>query len=102
MSQFDVYRNPDAHSRKAFPFVVVLQHDVVSETESVIVAGLVPSKEQESTRLFPRFKIAGRSYSMRTPDLASMPRKVLIAPIASLRDEWHRIGAALDILFTGI
>ena len=102
MSQFDVFRNPDARSRKAFPLIVVLQHDVVDDTESVIVAGLIPSKDQGTTRLFPRFKIAGRSYTMRTPDLASMPRKVLTAPVASLRSEWHQIDAALDILFTGI
>ena len=102
MRQYDVFRNPTPRSRKAIPFIVVLQHDVVADTDSVIVAGLARALMRPPHRLYPDFEIEGRLYTLLTPDLASFPREVLQNSVASLRSEAARIDAALDILFTGI
>lgn len=102
MRQYDVYRNPSARTRKAIPLLVVLQHDVVSDTDSVIVAGLAPALKRPASRLYPDFEIDGRKYTLLTPDLASFPRGALQDPVASLHKEWVHIDGALDILFTGI
>ena len=84
------------------PYLVVLQADVVSETESVIVAPLTSSVSSEGSRLYPEFEIDGRIFTLLTPDLASLPRHVLTDRVASLANEWNRVTAAIDILFTGI
>lgn len=84
------------------PYLVVLQADVVSETESVIVAPLTPSVSSDGSRLYPEFEIDGRSLTLLTPDLASVPRNVLTDRVASLASEWNRVTAAIDILFTGV
>jgi toxin CcdB len=103
MRQFDVYRNPARSTQKAMPYLVVLQSDVVSETAMVIVAALVPAlKTSKPSRLYPTFDVAGRRHMLLTPDLASIPRTALTAPITSLREKRDKIIAALDILFVGI
>lgn len=102
MRQYDVFRNPSPRSRKAMPYLVVLQHDVVCETQSVIVAALAPALKRPPSRLYPDFEIEGRMHTLLTPDLASLPRSALIDRVTSLREQWPRIDAALDILFTGI
>jgi len=85
------------------PYVVVLQSDVVSETSFVIVAPLVPAlPTSKPSRLYPTFDIVGRRHMLLTPDLASLPRKALAEPVASLSEQRFQIIAALDILFTGI
>ncbi len=102
MRQYDVFRNPTPRSRKAMPFLIVLQHDVVADTDSVIVAALTPALKRPSSRLYPDLEIDGRAYTLLTPDLASLPRAALKDHVTNLRREWHRIVGALDILFTGI
>ena len=102
MRQFDVFRNPSAGTRKAMPYLMVLQHDRVSETSFVIVAALVPPlKSGVASRLYPVLRFDGRELMLLTPDLASLPRAVLKQRIANLDHERSRIIAALDLLFAG-
>jgi toxin CcdB len=102
MRQYDVYRNPTVRRRKAMPYLVVLQADVVAETDSVIVAALAPLDMPSESRLYPEFEIEGYSHTLLTPDLASISREALVDHVTSLAGEWPRITAAIDILFTGI
>ena len=102
MHQYDVFENPSSRTRKQMPYLLVLQSDLVSETEAVIVAPLTTSVEQKGSRLYPEFAIRNEKYTMLTPDLASVPRRALTQPVTNLAPEWSRITAALDILFTGV
>ncbi len=102
MRQYDVYRNPGPRTRKAMPYVLVLQSDLLSETEAVIVAALTPAISPSTSRLYPAFEIAGQAHTLLTPDMASIPRDALVTWVKSLADEWSRITAAIDILFTGV
>jgi toxin CcdB len=102
MRQFDVFRNPSAQTRKAMPYLIVLQHDRGSETSFVVVAALVPPlKSDAPSRLYPVFRLEGKELMLLTPDLASLPRASLKQRIASLEHERNRIVAALDLLFAG-
>ncbi|MCC7252649.1 CcdB family protein [Hyphomicrobium sp.] len=102
MRQYDVYRNPTPRTRKHLPYLVILQADLVSETESVIVAPLTADVVSDGSRLYPEFEVRGQSYTLLTPDLASVPRDALKDRVTSLSAEWSRVTAAIDILFTGI
>jgi hypothetical protein len=42
MAQFDVFLNPIASTRRAYPFVVALQSDFAQNAREQIVAPLVP------------------------------------------------------------
>jgi toxin CcdB len=102
MRQYDVYRNPTPRTRKVLPFLLVLQADVVSETDSVIVAPLTAAIFSEGSRLYPEFDVAGKKHTLLTPDLASLPRQALTRHVGNLSNEWSRITAANDMHFTGI
>jgi toxin CcdB len=102
MPQYDVYRNPTPRSRKAMPLLLVLQADVVSEADSVIVAALTRDLRPSGSHLYPEFEIEGETYALITPDLASIPRQALTERVTNLGEQWDRITAAIDILFTGI
>lgn len=99
MRQYDVFQNPSPRTRKLIPYLVVLQSDLVSETDAVIVA---PLSRSEGSRLYPQFAVADGYYTLLTPDLASIPRVALTERVTNLAKDWNRITAAVDILFTGI
>jgi toxin CcdB len=102
MQQCDVFRNPSVQTRKAMPYLIVLQHDRGSETSYVIVAALVPPlKSGIASRLYPVLQVEGKQLMLLTPDLASLPRTALKQRIANLEHERSRIIAALDLLFAG-
>lgn len=100
MQQFDVFRNPDPAGAEAYPYVVILQSDTISETSSVIVAPLVP--REPTSRLHPQFVIADESFALMITDLAAFPRQLLRDPEFNLESERHWIIGALDLLFTGV
>ena len=99
--QFDVFANPNPGRAKEFPFLVVLQSDWVSDTNSVIVAPLVAPDRDRPSRLYPAFEIGGCRLVAAMSDLAALPRGLLSNPVANLSSERDRIVSALDLLFTG-
>lgn len=102
MRQYDVFPNPSPKTRAFLPYVLVLQSDLVSETEAVIVAPLSQAVRSEGSRLYPELAVVDAYYTLLTPDLASIPRAMLTKPVANVAADWNRITAAIDILFTGI
>lgn len=103
MRQFDVFANPAARSREAVPYVMILQADLIRDTDSVVVTSLVPERRHgQLERLFSIFVLDGRRLMLVMTDLASVPRSMLNRPVANLDGERHRIVAALDLLFTGV
>lgn len=104
MSQFDVFPNPDAGSRKRIPYVVVLQSDLLAAIENHIVAPLRSKQDQVPPpvlRLNPIACINDEEYLIRIQDIASVPSRMLVHPIANLSPQRDEILAALDFLFTG-
>ena len=101
--QFDVFGNPTS-SASAIPYVVVLQNDVLDQTESFLCAPLMPADEFAATRggLNPIFVIKGQPHVLAPDQMAPLPRRLLKGRVASLAAERDAVARAIDLLFFGI
>jgi len=104
VSQFDVYRNPDASTRARFPFLLEIQSDLLESLATRVVVPLAAAGDDTTpiARLMPVFEVDGRRVVMRTPEMAGIPRKAIGAHVGSLAAQRHEIVAALDVLITGV
>ena len=100
IAQCDVFCNPGRRGH-AFPFLVVLQADAVSDTNTVVVAPLAAASGIPASRLFPVFHVQGQDWALIMSNLAAVPRRQLVDRVANLLQERDRIIAALDLLFIG-
>ncbi len=105
MRQFDVYTNPSKSTRKAYPFIVDIQSDIISDIATRIVVPLgrkADFKGEELKRLTPTIEYAREELLLLVPQVASIPANVLKNPIGSLSHLRDDIIAALDFAITGI
>lgn len=105
MSQFDYYANPNPDSLEWAPFIVDLQHEMLSALSTRIMAPLVVSKpagEPTMQRLNPIVSIEGQSYFLSTAEMASVPLKQLTDCVGSLSEHRGELLAAVDLLFTAV
>lgn len=105
MAQFDVYKNPSKNTRAMFPYILDIQNSVISEiaTRIVIPLGrLEYFKNEKMNRLTPEVLYEGERFLLLTPQIASVPKKVLRDPIGSLNHMRQDIIDSLDFATTGI
>ncbi|AFI85274.1 CcdB family protein [Methylophaga nitratireducenticrescens] len=105
MAQFDVYQNPSKTTRNAFPYLVDIQSPVISEisTRIVIPLGRLNSfKNEVMINLTPVIEYDGEKLLLLTPQIASIPSKLLKDPIGSLNHFRDEIISALDFAITGV
>lgn len=104
MAQFDVYLNPNAHTRKASPYLLDVQADLLATLATRVVVPLVLTEEMglAAKHLNPQFKIKGVVVVMSTAELAGVSTRSLGDKVVSLKNKRDEIIAALDLLFTGI
>lgn len=104
MAQFDVYLNANPATRKAVPYLLDVQTDLldVLATRVVVPLVLMDETDRAAKQLNPKFKIRGVAVVMSTQELAGVPIRSLGEKITSLKGKRDEIIAALDILFTGI
>jgi toxin CcdB len=105
MAQFDVYQNPSKTTRNAFPYLVDIQSPVISEisTRIVIPLGRLKSfKNEVMSNLTPVIEYDGEKLLLLTPQIASIPSKLLKDPIGSLNHFRDEIISALDFAITGV
>jgi toxin CcdB len=101
--QFDIVENLNQSARNLYPFLLILQHDLVTSIQSVIVAPLVHAERAPTTsRLHPSLDVAGSRCTVLIEDLASMPRNRRGRTVGSAESLYYDIVAALDLLFTGV
>jgi len=103
MGQFDVYRNADPRTRKAVPYLLDVQADLLSDLQSRVVVPLVPADETSRPmgRLNPVFSVRGQDLMMAATELAGAPLQCVGEKVASLAGERDTIIAALDFVFNG-
>jgi toxin CcdB len=102
--QHDLFVNPNARTRRAFPFLVVLQADF-AEGETRLIAPLAPHTgplASVASRALPLIDHDHRRYAVTLPLISSLPRHRLRNPIGSLAPHRDDITRALDWLFFGI
>ena len=105
MAQFDVYINPSKTSRSAFPYLVDIQSPVISDIATRIVIPLGEAdlfKNKIMKGLTPEVEYGGERLLLLTPQIASVPTKILKTPIGSLEHFRDGIVSALDFAITGI
>jgi toxin CcdB len=103
-AQFDVFANPIAAARGAYPFVVLLQSDIMRDAREQVVAPLVPrrSLSKIAGRLTPIVTIDGTPHVAMIPALAVVRGVDLVTRVASLADAREDLLNAIDYLFFGI
>lgn len=104
MAQFDVYINPNSATRKAVPYLLDVQADLLDTLATRVVVPLILEEEMglAAKHLNPQFKVKGVAVVMSTAELAGVPNRSLGDKVASLKSKRDEIIAALDLLFTGI
>ena len=105
MAQFDVYKNPSKTSSKFYPFIVDIQNDYISDIDTRIVIPLGKAenfKNQIMQRLQLEIHYEDQDLVLMTPQIASISKKLLKAPIGSLGHLRQEIIDALDFAITGI
>jgi toxin CcdB len=105
VAQFDVYRNPDASSRKRFPLLLDIQAQLLDELATRVVVPLAVFSEKNGSpisRLMPVLDFEGKAFVMHTPELAGVARKALGEKIGSLAAQRLAIVDALDVLISGV
>jgi toxin CcdB len=103
MRQFDVLANPVPRARRALPFVMILQSDLIDTGRDRVVAPLAPSAAMPplAGRLIPVVTLRENAYALLVPSLTTMPATDLRQVVANLANDRDRIMAALDYLFLG-
>ncbi len=104
MRQFCAYRNLNAATRSAYPLLLNVQSDLISETGTRVVVPLVPADRDMPTMppLAPTLAVKGKRFVLVTPLLAGTEISDLGALDADLSDQRGTIMAALDMLISGI
>jgi toxin CcdB len=104
MAQFDVFVNPIAAARRAYPFVVTLQSNIAQNAHEQIVAPLVPFESMPNTagRLTPRILLQDAAYAVLVPSLTGVRSRDLPQRHGSIASARGELLAAIDYLFFGV
>lgn len=102
--QFEIFPNPLARARRAFPYVVVLQADIAALGRERVVVFLVAVEQIGiiGGRLMPVVEVKGRKFVLLMPSMTNVAIAELrgsVGNIAAFRDQ---IVEALDWMFLGI
>jgi toxin CcdB len=102
--QLEVFANPLARARRAFPYVVVLQSDVSVQGRERIIAFLAPRSQVAPVmgRVTPVVELGSKEFIVLMPWMTNVPASELRAPVANLNAFRDRIVDAIDWLFLGI
>ena len=102
--QFDVYVNPSERSKDAYPFLVDIQSKLITELSTRIV---IPLGKLDKfcnlalPNLTPTVEYKGEEFLLLTPQISSVPNKILKKPVGSLAHMRSLIIASLDFAVSG-
>lgn len=105
MSQFDVYVNTNSSSNKQYPFLLDIQHAVLSVIKTRIVIPLCHIDKVDGIvmdTLTPTIRLNDQKYVLMTPQIAAVPDRLLNKPVGTLEHSRAEILAALDFAITGV
>jgi toxin CcdB len=105
MAQWDVYANPSPRMREVFPFVLVLQSDLLDGLETRLIAPLAVTAIARSnlpSRLCPLLEVKGEMFVLLIQESAPILSRALRRPVTNLRDQAHRVVAAINTVISGV
>jgi len=100
MAQFDVYQNINTQSNQLFPYLLNIQHDLLSSLKTRVVVPLC-SDQTPITHLNPQFVIENKTLFMSTSDMAGIPLSSCGEVVHNLEEKRSEIINALDFLVSG-
>lgn len=103
-SQFAVYDNKNASSRRLYPFLVDLQSELLADVLNTRLAAPIAraaSIKRPIVGLTPVVSFQGTDYVIDIPQTAAIIRKALGAPVGSLAAYRSDLFRAIDRLVTG-
>lgn len=103
MAQFDVYTNPNPATKRAIPYLLDVQADLLSDLATRVVVPLyaTTASTKAAQHLNPRFQVKCTTVIMSTAELAALPLFALGERVDSLQQHRSEIIAALDFLISG-
>jgi len=105
MEQFTLYKNENKNSKKAYPYFVDVQNDLLSDLNSRIVIPVSTQKDLNylnAKKLCPVIEINGNSFVLLTHQITSVPCSILKKEVTTLEHYRYDILGAIDLLLTGI
>jgi toxin CcdB len=104
MSQFFVYANADAASRRSIPYWLNVQSDLVEVADSRVVVPLIALQQAGPLirGLMPILQIAGKRLVMDTAQITNVPIQILGRKEADVSADRSTIIDALDFLTHGV
>jgi toxin CcdB len=105
MSQFTVYANKNAKTRKTFPYLVDIQSDLLEGLQTTVVIPLCKAsqlQDQIIAKLCPLVEISGEKFVAMSQQLAGIDRSQLGKEITNLAENRSQFIAAIDFLISGI
>jgi toxin CcdB len=105
MSQFTVYANKNAKTRKTFPYLIDIQSDLLDELQTTVVIPLCKASQlhdQIIAKLCPLVEIGGERFIAMSQQLAGIARSQLGKEIANLSENRAQFIAAIDFIISGI
>jgi toxin CcdB len=104
MAQFDVFANPFANARRAYPFVVAMQSDFTINGAEQLVAPIasIDYGQSASRRVMPVVALQGNDHVVVVPRLTAVRSRDLIEKVSSIATARTELLAAIDYLFFGV
>ena len=100
MAQFDVYKNINTETAQLFPYLLNIQHDLLSTLKTRAVVPLC-SEQTPITHLNPTFIIEDMSVFMSTGDMAGIPLSSCGKVVDNFEEKRSEIINSLDFLVSG-
>ena len=104
MAQFTVYRNTNPRTKKAIPFLLDVQHDLMEHLATRVVVPLARQavvRNKPVRHLNPVVEVDGQSVVMLTQEMAGVRKQILGEAVADLADRRVEILGAIGFLVTG-
>ena len=105
MAQYSVYKNKNPQSKSAYPLLVDIQSDLLSELQTRVVVPLTKSaalRKKPIRDLTPVVIVDGSQYLLLVPQLAGISVSELGPVVGSVAAQRDEIIAAMDFLVTGV
>ena len=105
MAQFSVHPNKNPKTRAAYPYLVDVQTDLLSNLSTRIVVPLTQPEallKKPIKNLMPTVEVDGQPFVMLVPQLAGIAASDLGPAVSTVEARRVDVIAALDFLITGI
>jgi toxin CcdB len=104
MAQFDVFINPLAAARRAYPYVVAMQSELTIGESEQLVAPIASNEYRSSAarRILPVVTLQGSSHVVLVPRLTVMRSRDLAQKVGSIAPSRAELLDAIDHLFFGV